>query len=113
MRMLQKIIDCKIFEICQEKVFDEVYFSKVTSVQSTHWNSNVKILHHTLFLNYEPKLAALKRIFWEKSAQPIILSKSGAHVRPFCRGAENSIAFTGKPPWWTLKVESLEFNLSV
>ena len=67
MKMSQKIIDCKIFEISQEKVFDELYFSKVTSVQSTHWNPNVKILHHTLFLEYEPNLAALKRIFWEKS----------------------------------------------
>ena len=66
MKMSQKIIDCKIFEISQEKVFDEVYFSKVTSVQSRHRKSNVKILHHKLFLEYEPKLAALKRIFWEK-----------------------------------------------
>ena len=57
------------------------------------------------------KLAALKRIFWEKSlwwtsaliklqplsTEPSILSKNEAHARPSCRSAENSNIFTGKP----------------
>ena len=52
--MLQKINDCKIFEISQENVYDDVYFSKAISLQCTECNSNRKRPHHRLFLKYEP-----------------------------------------------------------
>ena len=51
--------------------------------------------------------------------KPAILSKTElnrAHVRPFCRTAENSNVFTKKPPWRMLlfsKVEGLEFILAI
>ena len=46
------------------------------------------------------------------SPKPTILSKNRAHVRPFCRSAENSKVFTKKPPRRRLlfsKVAGLEF----
>ena len=48
------------------------------------------------------------------STKPTILYKTEqnrAHVRPFCRSAENSDVFTKKPPRWRLlfsKVAGLE-----
>ena len=35
MKMLRKITDCESFEISQENISDEVYFSKIASLQCT------------------------------------------------------------------------------
>ena len=53
MNILRKIIHCKIFEISQENVYDEVYFSKAISLQCPECNSNRRRPHHRLFLKYE------------------------------------------------------------
>ena len=61
-------------------------------------------------------MSSCLKIFWEKSqwltsvliklrpcnTKPGILSKNGAHFKPFCRSTENSNVFTRKPPRWKL-----------
>ena len=46
MKMLQKIIAGKSFEISQENVYDGVSFGKVTNLQCSKCNFAIKITHH-------------------------------------------------------------------
>ena len=57
--MLQKIIDGESLEIFQENACDGVDFINVTSLQCADWNTNVKSLHHRLFLEFVPKTSCL------------------------------------------------------
>ena len=69
MKMLLKIIDCKCLWNSQGNVYVEVCFSKVASLQSTNSYFTLKTSSKIFFRNMFPKLAILKRIFWEKSLQ--------------------------------------------
>ena len=113
-----EIIDCKSLKISQENFYDEVSFSKVASLQCSDCNFAIKRTRHRFLLEYVPKNSCLKNskkrksiffpeksLWWTSiliklqpcSEQPLILSKSGAYVRPSCRSAVEAI-FTGKPP---------------
>ena len=65
--MLRKIINCESWENSQEKIYDEVYSSKVASLQRADCNSTISRPHHRFFWNMSPKLASLKRNILEKS----------------------------------------------
>ena len=69
MKMLLKIIDCKCLRNSQGNVYVEVCFSKVASLQSINSFFTLKTSSKIFFRNMFPKLAILKRIFWEKSLQ--------------------------------------------
>ena len=105
------------------------FFSQVVCLQCPDCNSSIKRLHHRFFPQYMSKSSCLKKNILRKnsmmenvliklrpcSTKPAISSKtelSRAHVKPFCRSAENSNVFTRKPPRRRLilsKVAGLEF----
>ena len=106
------------------------FFSKVVCLQCPDCNSSIKRLHHRFFLHYVSKSSCLKKNILRKklmmenvliklrpcSTKPAILSKNRAHVRSFCRSAENSNVFTKTPPRRRLlfsKVAGLEFILAI
>ena len=66
MKMLRKIIDGKILEISQEKVYEGVFFSKVTNLQCSDCNFAIKIARQRYFLEYVPKTSCLKKQYFEK-----------------------------------------------
>ena len=70
MKILRKIINCESLEISQENFYDEVSFSKFTSLHCSDCNFTIKRTHHRFFLEYVHKPAVLERIkkvfFWEK-----------------------------------------------
>ena len=63
--MLQKIIDGKSLEVSQENVYEEVSFSKVTSLQCSDCNFAIKIAYHGYFLEYLLKTSCLKKQYFE------------------------------------------------
>ena len=61
--MLQNIINYQSFENTQENVHGEVYSSKVA--QQTDCNFAIRKLYRGFFVEYDPKVALLKRILWK------------------------------------------------
>ena len=62
MKMLRKITDWESLGISQKNFYNEVSFSKVTSLQFSECNFTIKRFHYRLFLEYVSK-TSLKRIF--------------------------------------------------
>ena len=104
------------------------FFSRVVCLQCPDCNSSKMRLHHRFFPQYVSNSSCLQNNILRKksmmeyvliklrpcSTKPGILSKTElnrAHVRPFCRSAENSNVFTKKPRRRLLfsKVAGLEF----
>ena len=50
MKVLRKIIDCKSLETSQKNAYYGVYFSKVTSLQCTEYNSAGILFRKTICL---------------------------------------------------------------
>ena len=125
MKMLRKINDSESLEISRENVYDGGFLVKLYARLQLFY----KETSGQIFPQYVSKSSCLKNnIFGKKSimenvliklkpcsTKPVILSKTElnrAHVRPFCRSAENSNVFTKKPPRRRLlfsKVAGLEF----
>ena len=88
------------------------FFSKIVCLQCPDCNSSIKTLQHRFFPQYVSKSSCLKKNILRKksmmenvlrpcSTKPAMLSKTElnrAHVRTFCRSAENSNVFRKKPP---------------
>ena len=61
MKMLGEIANCESSEISQQNFYDEVSFSKVTTLQCSDCNFAIKRSHHSFFLEYVPKTSCLKK----------------------------------------------------
>ena len=114
--MLRKKFDCGSLKIFQKNFYNRVSFSRVTSLQFSDCSFNIQRTHRRFFLEYIPKTICLKKNILIKNSMVDqhldkvadrqyntlnFIKKSGAHVRPSCRGGKSSNIFTGKPPWWS------------
>ena len=91
-KMSLKIIACKSLENSREKVFDGVYFSKVTRLQCKESNCTISRLHQRFFSEYAPKISCFKnnnlrkkstvyqrfRKLWHSSVHPVVLPKQSS-----------------------------------
>ena len=104
----------KVWRFLREASMME-FFSKVVYLQCPDCNSSIKRLHHRFFPQYVSKSSCLEKNILRKksmmenvliklrpcSTKPAILSKTKldrAHVRPFCKSAENTNLVTKNPP---------------
>ena len=104
----------KVWRFLREASMME-FFSKVICVQCPDCNYSIKRLQRRFFLQYVSKSSCLKKSILRKksmmeniliklrpcSTKPAILPKTKlnrAHVRPFCKSAENTNLFTKNPP---------------
>ena len=98
----------KVWRFLREASMME-FFSKVVCLQCPDCNSSIKGLHHRFFPQCASKSSCLKKNILRKksiklrpcSTKPTILSKTKpnrAHIRPFCKSAENTNLLTKSPP---------------
>ena len=66
--MLRKIIDWESLKIFQKNFYNGVSFSKVTSLQFSGCNFNIKKTHHKFLLEYVPKTSCLKNNILRKNS---------------------------------------------
>ena len=68
MKMIQKIIHWESLRIFQKNFYDGVSFSKVTHLQFSGCNFNMKRFHHRFFSEYVRKTSCLEKNILRKTS---------------------------------------------